>query len=360
MSNMEINSDTNTIITQSNQISTAAKNNINPNNFANNKACESINYRRDSMSHTSDDKKNEELKDTNNSNKEESSDLDESQKLNIIIRFGIVCIGISIWLLYRNFLQLSDNKWDFIYCFEDRLLTKIFLNITNYISQNLYIRDFLLIASSGFLDIFMLCFMYVFVTNGYSWNPLIHMATFYLFRGFVVQSLVIMQIYDTYVFEYPGFPSLVVPYFRAADFFYSGHTGCALLLGMHMADMGYEEMRYVGLILSLFEGLVLTLLRIHYSIDIIFGLICSHYLYYIAKIISKYADDIFPMGTLAQKSGEIEIQGQENVNDETSNNQKIKAGANYEKVKHQYQVNEEMSRNQMDEIIDNNNSNKRQ
>ena len=225
-----------------------------------------------------------------------NKNITETQKTNIIVRLSLITCGFVIWLLYRYTLQSSDNKWDFIYCFEDRLLTSIFLPITNAISQNLYIRDLLLIASSAFLDVFMICFICVYISKGNSWAPLLHMGFFYGFRGAVVQNLVIMQIYDTYIFEYPGFPSLVVPYFRAADFFYSGHSGCALLLGLQMADMGYSELKYVGFLLGIFEGLVLTMLRIHYSIDIIFGLIASHYLYFVTKEIAKYADKIFPMG----------------------------------------------------------------
>jgi len=219
----------------------------------------------------------------------------ESQKTNIIIRFFLVLFGFALWMLYRYMLQRSDKKWDFPYCFEDRLITKVFYNATIFISQNLYIRDFMLIASSAFLDIFMICFIFVYVTKGNSWAPILHMGLFYGLRGAVVQNLVIMQIYDTYVFEYPGFPSLVVPYFRAADFFYSGHSGCALLLGMQMSDMGYSEMKYVGFILGIFEGVVLTMLRIHYSIDIVFGLITSHYIYFVAKELAVYVDRICPM-----------------------------------------------------------------
>ncbi len=232
--------------------------------------------------------------------------LTSKQKINILIRFSLVILGFSIWLLYRFMLQSKNNEWKFLYCFEDRLLTTIFLPITNYISQNLYIRDFLLIASSAFLDIFMVCFICIYIAKGSSWGPLLHMGLFYGLRGAVVQNLVIMQIYDTYIFKYPGFPSLIVPYFRAADFFYSGHSGCALLIGLHMADMGYSEMKYVGFILSIFEGLVLTMLRIHYSIDIIFGIITSHYLYFIAKDIAYYLDWIYPMGLLNNKGSNQE------------------------------------------------------
>ena len=249
------------------------------------------------------------------------SKFNDLEKKNTLIRFGIVISCFTIWIFYRLFSQVDEKKWDYIYCFEDRLLTEFFLNTTIYISQNLWIRDFLLIAGSAFLDIFMVSFLVVYVIRGYSWGPLLHMALFYGLRGAVIQNLVIMQIYDTYVFEHPGFPSLIVPYFRAADFFYSGHTGCAILLGMQLADMGYPELKYVGIIISVFEGLILTVLRIHYSIDIVFGIIASHYIYYVSKFIAYYFDRLIPMtGEEGEVKGDLVEHYTKKFNDELKSN----------------------------------------
>lgn len=283
------------------QNKTINNNNTNPNNNSN----PNSNYNKKIKKYSEPENKQEnenENKALNSTNITNQS-ITETQKTNIILRLSLIACAFAIWLLYRYSLRSSNNekKWNFLYCFEDKLLSEIFLPITNYISQNLYIRDFLLITSSAFLDVFMICFICVYISKGNSWAPLLHMGLFYGLRGAVVQNLVIMQIYDTYIFEYPGFPSLVVPYFRAADFFYSGHSGCALLLGLQMADMGYAEMKYVGFLLGIFEGLVLTMLRIHYSIDIIFGIICGHYLYFVAKEVAKFADTIFPMGLAEQR-----------------------------------------------------------
>jgi hypothetical protein len=254
------------------------------------------------------EKEKENLKNYSNSKKEidekdkEKEDcLSDLQFSNILIKLTVVIIGFGIWIIYRLTIQHDDRKWDYIYSFEDKIISQYLLGATNYISQNLYIRDYLLISSSIFLDIFMVCFSIVYVCKGNSWNPLVHMGLFYGLRGVVIQNIIIMQIYDTYIFEYPGFPSLIVPFFRAADFFYSGHSGCAVLLGLQLSDMGYSEMKYFGFILGIFEGMVLIVLRVHYSIDVIFGIIFSHYIYYISRYISKYLDMLYPMGEYNQE-----------------------------------------------------------
>lgn len=227
---------------------------------------------------------------------EEFDSLSNLQVSNILIKLSIALIAFGIWMIYRFTLQQNDKKWTFNHSFEDKFLSSFLLGATNYISQNLYIRDYLLIMGSAFLDIFLVCFMITYIFKGNSWNPLVHISLFYFLRGAVMQSLIILEIYDTYIFENPGFPSMIVPYFRSADFFFSGHAGCSILIGLQMSDMGYTELKYFGFFLAIFEGFVLMVLRAHYSIDIVFGILISHYLYIISKYIGKYLDMLYPMG----------------------------------------------------------------
>lgn len=57
------------------------------------------------------------------------------------------------------------------------------------------------------------------------------MAVFYLVRA-VTQGLVTLRFPEGYYWSDPNVPSIVVPYGRTSDFFYSGHCGflniCAL------------------------------------------------------------------------------------------------------------------------------------
>ena len=47
-----------------------------------------------------------------------------------------------------------------------------------------------------------------------------------------IQNIFLMRFPDGYAWDYPGFPSLTVPYPKTNDFFYSGHVGGALLAGL--------------------------------------------------------------------------------------------------------------------------------
>lgn len=222
--------------------------------------------------------------------------MSPSKKKDVILKLIIIILGCIFWMIYR-LLFIKDNKeiWNFRYCFEDKLLTVIFLDLTNFISQHLYIRDFLILTGSVLLDILFVTFLIVFIAKGHSWKPLIQLFLFYGFRGMFIQSVFLMEIYDTYLWGHPGFPSLVVPFGRAPDFFYSGHAGCALTLGLILSDLGYKPLYYFGLFLAFFEGFVMTVTRTHYSIDIIFGILCAHYMYILAGSVNPFMDKYLPI-----------------------------------------------------------------
>ena len=76
-----------------------------------------------------------------------------------------------------------------------------------------------------------------YIKFGNSIKPLIAFLLFYGLRG-IIQTFFLLDYYPIYLFTYPGFTSLSVPSSRAADFFYSGHTGCAFLITLNFKEMG--------------------------------------------------------------------------------------------------------------------------
>ena len=45
-----------------------------------------------------------------------------------------------------------------------------------------------------------------------------------------------------YFWDYPGFPSLVIPYGRTSDFFFSGHTGFLTICCLEWYHLGYRRL----------------------------------------------------------------------------------------------------------------------
>ena len=70
--------------------------------------------------------------------------------------------------------------------------------------------------------------MYFIFKKHNTWRFFLAMAAFYGIR-MVIQNVFLMKKPAGYIWEYPGFPSLVVPYGPTNDFFYSGHMGGSVI-----------------------------------------------------------------------------------------------------------------------------------
>jgi hypothetical protein len=207
----------------------------------------------------------------------------------INLKLALILILTSIYLIYRYSLPSDDYikplALDSKYCFNDKwLFYTSFIN--KFAAKHLYFRDLILIFSSNCLDILMVSFIFYYIQNGHKGEctrSIISLFMFYLARA-LIQNIFTFSIYDTYLFDYPGFFSFVVPFGRAPDFYYSGHCGCSFLLTVSFRDFGEKYFYFFGIFVTFMQVIVMTsITRAHYSIDVIFGIIFANYFYKISK-----------------------------------------------------------------------------
>ena len=241
----------------------------------------------------------------------------------IIFKLCICLITIILWIIYR-LNRNSDDEPDlnYEYCFNDILLTEYLYPITKSISQHLYLRDILLISGSNILDVLMLYFIAIYVKIGNSWSSIMAILVFYANRGFI-QNIISFNYYHTYLFLEAPFPSIFVPVFRATDFFFSGHCGITLIAALQFRDWGYKRIFLFGLIVSFWEGVVMTVLRAHYSIDIIFGWIVSHNCYWWSNYLGDLLDKKFNIfGKPIEKQNYIAFKSAHSIGEIIKENEK--------------------------------------
>lgn len=121
------------------------------------------------------------------------------------------------------------------------------------------------VSSSLLMD---LSFVYVFVhwvIFTRSSRLVLVVGVFYLFRAFN-QTLIQMTYPDGFFWDYPGFPSLVVPYGRTSDFFFSGHTGFLTICFFEWKALKNTRMMLVTLVVLVYMIFILLIFRTHYSI----------------------------------------------------------------------------------------------
>jgi len=99
-----------------------------------------------------------------------------------------------------------------------------------------------------------------------------------------------MRYPDGYLWSWPGFYSITVPYGATNDFFFSGHIGCCLIMALeYRANKWYKFMGFSFFTLTL-QTFLMACLRGHYVIDMIAGLIFGHYFWVLGERFSYYMD----------------------------------------------------------------------
>lgn len=89
------------------------------------------------------------------------------------------------------------------------------------------------------------------------------------------------------VWHSPGFFSLTVPYDHTRDFFYSGHTGAMTIILLEFSQLTVKNGRKVSGYVWVFAFFclvymmnMLIITRVHYTADVVGGLIFSVYFYW--------------------------------------------------------------------------------
>jgi hypothetical protein len=148
--------------------------------------------------------------------------------------------------------------------------------------------DGLLIVSSAFIDLFGIFLLGAWIL-GKSVRPFLGLVLVLGLRQ-IFQGLVALPPPAGMIWHYPGFPSLLVTYGVANDFFFSGHTAVAVLGAVELGRLGRPWLGGVGVALAIFEVVVVLTLRAHYTIDVFTGAIAALYVAQITERIALTCD----------------------------------------------------------------------
>jgi hypothetical protein len=120
------------------------------------------------------------------------------------------------------------------FCMRDKghILTA---SMNEAVNKSPALLTFFQLSSSGLMDVVFLNMVFWFLFKGKTGLILQSLATFYVLRG-VVQGNFMMAFPDGGIWDYPGFPSFVIPYGLARDFYFSGHCGFVGLNTAYMID----------------------------------------------------------------------------------------------------------------------------
>jgi len=135
-----------------------------------------------------------------------------------------------------------------------------------YFMRNPRLANGILIVSSAFIDLFGI-FLIAAGIFGPSLRPFISLLILFAMRQ-ICQAVCALPAPRDMIWRNPGFPSLLVTYGTANDFFFSGHTAVAVLGAIEVAHLGPWWLGALAGVIAFLEAAIVVILRAHYTIDV--------------------------------------------------------------------------------------------
>ena len=203
----------------------------------------------------------------------------------LALRLAVTAVAIVIWFWTQSMIGARSVPTAGI---DDRIH-----NVTA--SANLYLHhhpaaaNVLLVVSSGIIDLLGIFLLSMWIFRG-EVRPFLGLVIVLGLRQ-IMQALVALPAPPDAIWHNPGFPSLLVTYSVANDYFFSGHTAIAVLGATELFRLGRRWLRAAAVAIVLFEATTVLILRAHYTMDVFTGLVTGLYAAYLAEGIVEWFRD---------------------------------------------------------------------
>lgn len=202
----------------------------------------------------------------------------------LVIRLIVAAIGVGAWFgtqaLIGHRPLTSAGIGDGMHL--------LFAPLNQYLIENPRAANSLLIVSSALVDMLAVYILAEWLF-GRSVRPLLGLAILLGLRQ-VMQGLCALPKPNNMIWHYPGFPSLMVTYGVANDFFFSAHTAIAVFGATELARLGRRSLQGLGVFIIAFEVTAVLVLRVHYTMDVFTAIITALYVAHITERISPALD----------------------------------------------------------------------
>jgi PAP2 superfamily C-terminal len=194
----------------------------------------------------------------------------------LAIRIAVTAAALVIWFWTQSLIGARGAPASTI---GDRIHT-VTAPANLYLHQHPSVANALLVVSSGIIDLLGIFLLSMWIFGG-ELRPFLGLVMVLGLRQ-IMQALVALPAPPDAIWHSPGFPSLLVTYSVANDYFFSGHTAIAVLGATELARVGKPWLSLWGLGIVLFEAATVLILRAHYSMDVFTGLVTGLYAAYLA------------------------------------------------------------------------------
>jgi len=208
--------------------------------------------------------------------------------LKILLRVILTAVVLGLWFWTQSLLGKRTLDGPGI---ADGL-HKLTAGLNDFFYRTPRAANILLIVSSALIDalgLFLLCRWLL----GGSVRPFLGLLLLMFLRQ-VMQSLCALPAPPNIIWRYPGFPSVLVTYGVASDFFFSGHTAIAVFSAMELGRFHRHWLTAIAIFIVLFEISTVIVLRAHYTMDVFTGIVAALWVGYLCDQIAPRIDSWLP------------------------------------------------------------------
>jgi len=166
--------------------------------------------------------------------------------------------------------------------------------LNSYFSHNPGAANALLIVSSALIDALGLFLLARWLFGG-TVRPFLGLFLLMALRQ-VMQAICALPPPPNMIWHYPGFPSFLVTYHVANDFFFSGHTAIAVFGAIELSRLRRTWLTVLAILIACFEVATVLILRAHYTMDVFTGVVAALWVARLAERISPRLDRVISRG----------------------------------------------------------------
>jgi hypothetical protein len=200
----------------------------------------------------------------------------------LALRIIITVVALAVWFWTQALLGARPGGSEAI----GDGLHRLTAPLHDYLAGSLRAANVLLIVSSLGIDALGIFLLGSWVFAG-KLRPFVGLAMLLILRQ-IMQALCVLPPPPGMIWHYPGFPSLLVTYGVANDFFFSGHTAIAVFGATELARLHKNWLTAFAIFLVLFEITAVIVLRAHYTMDIFTGLLAAVCVAAISEPVSRW------------------------------------------------------------------------
>src|SRR5712671_5148266 len=202
----------------------------------------------------------------------------------LLLRLLVAGIVLALWFWTQSLIGARTAPASGI----GDALHNLTAGLNSYLAQNTRAADALLIVSSALIDALGLFLLGRWLFGG-SVRPFLGLFLLMTLRQ-LIEAICALPPPPNMIWHYPGFPSLLVTYHVANDFFFSGHTAIAVFGAIELSRLDRKWLTILAAFLVVFEIATVLILRAHYTMDVFTGIVAALWVAHFSEQIAPRLD----------------------------------------------------------------------